>query len=103
MKGFKVRIEYIMNCKTRNSTCKLPGHLSSCGVKNNCLQEPLFKACVRYFLSNVYFSPNDSPSKTIKNVFLFHLKSSFRSRDIQVFVFPSSPLFLPNRLIQDKS
>ena len=29
------------------------------------------------------------------NVFLFHLKSSFRSRDIQMFVFLSSPLFLP--------
>ena len=27
--------------------------------------------------------------------FLFHLKSSFRSQDIQIFVFPSSPLFLP--------
>ena len=25
---------------------------------------------------------------------LFRLKSSFRSRDIQIFVFPSSPLFL---------
>ena len=24
--------------------------------------------------------------------FLFHLKSSFRSRDVQIFVFPSSPL-----------
>ena len=32
------------------------------------------------------FSPNDSPSKTEK-CFLFHLKSSFRSRDIQIFVF----------------
>ena len=30
-----------------------------------------FKACVCYFLSNFYFSPNDSPSKTMKkNVFL---------------------------------
>ena len=29
------------------------------------------KALVRYFLSNFYFSPNDSPSKTIKNVFYF--------------------------------
>ena len=28
------------------------------------------------------FSPNDSSSKTMKNVFLFHLKSSFHSRDI---------------------
>ena len=30
-----------------------------------------FKGCVRYFLSNFYFSPNDSPSKTVKNVFYF--------------------------------
>ena len=29
------------------------------------------KACVHYFLSNFYFSPNDSPSKTMKNVFYF--------------------------------
>ena len=38
------------------------------------------------------FSPNDSPSKTVKNVFyLFHLKSSFRSRDIELFVIFSLP------------
>ena len=30
------------------------------------------KACARYFSSNFYFSPNDSPSKTMENVFLFH-------------------------------
>ena len=30
-----------------------------------------FKAFVRYFLSNLYFSPNGSPSKTTKNVFYF--------------------------------
>ena len=29
------------------------------------------KACVCYFLLNLYFSPNDSPSKTMKNVFCF--------------------------------
>ena len=29
------------------------------------------KACVCYFISNFYFSLNDSPSKTIKNVFYF--------------------------------
>ena len=39
------------------------------------------KACVRCFLSTFYFSPNDSPSKTMKNV-LFHVKNSFRSQDI---------------------
>ena len=53
-----------------------------------------FKACVCYFLSNFYFSPNDSPSKTEK-YFLFHLKSSFHSWDIPIFVFPSFPLLLP--------
>ena len=31
----------------------------------------LIKACVRYFLSESYFSLNDSPSKTMKNVFHF--------------------------------
>ena len=29
------------------------------------------KACVRYFLSNFYLSPNDSPSKNMKNVSYF--------------------------------
>ena len=28
------------------------------------------KACVRYFLSNFYFSSNDSPSNTMKSVFI---------------------------------
>ena len=31
----------------------------------------------------------------MENVFLLHLKSSFRSWDIRNCVFPSSPLFLP--------
>ena len=29
------------------------------------------KVCVRYFLSKFYFSPNDSLSKTMKNIFYF--------------------------------
>ena len=33
------------------------------------------------------FSPIDSPSKTMKKN-LFHLKSPFRSRDIQIFPLP---------------
>ena len=36
---------------------------------------------------NLYFSLNYSPSKTIKKQFLFHLKSSCYSGDIQIFVF----------------
>ena len=43
-----------------------------------------FKACARYFLSFFIFLPNDSPSKTEK-CFLFHLKNSFCSRDIEIF------------------
>ena len=31
----------------------------------------VLKVCVRYFLSNFYFSPDGSPSKTMKNVFHF--------------------------------
>ena len=53
------------------------------------------KSCVQYLLSNLYFQPNDSPSKTMKKCFLFHLKSSFHFQDIQVFIFWSSLLFLP--------
>ena len=53
-----------------------------------------FKACVRYFYQIFIFSPNDSPSKTMKNVFLFHRKRSFRSPGIKIFVFfPSFPHF----------
>ena len=52
------------------------------------------KGCVHYFLRNVYFSPNGSPSKTIKDVFYF-IWSFFGSRDIRFVVFPPSPLFLP--------
>ena len=35
------------------------------------LKIDFFKACVRYFLTNFYFSPNNSPSKTMKDVFYF--------------------------------
>ena len=31
----------------------------------------VFKACVSSFLTNFYFSPNDCPSKTMKDVFNF--------------------------------
>ena len=53
-----------------------------------------FKACVRYFLSNFYFSPNYSPSKLWNMIFFLHLKRLFPSQNIQIFVFLSSPLFL---------
>ena len=43
------------------------------------------RKCLIWIAFN-FFSPNDSPLKTMKNVFLFHLKSSVRSRDIQIFM-----------------
>ena len=74
-------------------------HLRTTASKPNRLFKPYLqtstelpiKACAPYFSSIFYFSPNDSHSKTIKNVFLFHLKSSFRSRDIQ-FLYIHLPL-----------
>ena len=39
------------------------------------------------------FSPDDSPSKTMKNYFLVHLKTSFHFQYIQIFAFPSSSFF----------
>ena len=33
--------------------------------------QTIIKACVRYFLLNFYFSPNDGPSKNMKNAFYF--------------------------------
>ena len=42
--------------------------------------------CPVFFYQIFIFSPNDSPLKTMKNVFFFHLKSSFCSQDIEIFV-----------------
>ena len=47
-----------------------------------------------YFFFSFFFSPNDSPSKSTKDIFLFHPKISFRSRDIQIFGFSPSTFFL---------
>ena len=52
----------------------------------------MLKACVRYFLSNFYFSPNDSPSKTVKNVSYF-LKKALFVLEIFKFLYVRLPLF----------
>ena len=42
-KGFKVRTnEHISDCKTGDSTCKLPFHVYNWGIKNDRLEEPFF-------------------------------------------------------------
>ena len=51
------------------------------------------KDCVRYFLSNYYFSPNDSPSKTIK--ILISSKKLFLFSRYSNFCFSGFPSFFP--------
>ena len=51
------------------------------------LTKNILKACVRYFLSNFYFFTNSYLFKNYEKCFLFHLKGSFRSQDIQIFWF----------------
>ena len=50
--------------------------------------------CPLFFIKFLFFTKLQ-PFKNYEKCFLFHLKTSFRSRDIQIFVFPPSPLFLP--------
>ena len=51
------------------------------------------KACVCYFLRNFYSSPNDSPSKTMKDVFYLIEKALFLLEIFKYFYF-HLPLFL---------
>ena len=55
----------------------------------------MFKACVCYFFIKILYFTKWHPFKNYEKCFLFHLKSSFWSQDIQIFVFLSSPLFFP--------
>ena len=73
--------------------------LLSKGAACDSKKTKLIKACVYYFLSNFYFSPNDSYSKIIKNVFLSHLQSSFHSQDIQLFYFYLPFFFSPSATV----
>ena len=54
----------------------------------------IVKACVGYFLSNFYFSPNDSPSKTMK-MFYTSFKKPFPFSRYSNFcnIFPLFPHF----------
>ena len=50
------------------------------------VKSTILKLVSAIFYQIFIFTPNCSPLKTMNNIFLFHLKSSFRSRDIQIFV-----------------
>ena len=50
-----------------------------------------FKLVSAIFYQIFIFLPNDSPLKTMKNVFYFVSKAFFHSRDIQIFVIFALP------------
>ena len=59
------------------------------------MQKGCLKLVSAIFIKFYFFFTKWQPFKNFEKCFLFHLKSSFRSRDIQFFVFLSFPLFLP--------
>ena len=71
--------------------------------KSTFICNKLFRLLVFYLkvVSGIFFtfsfnSPKEGkPLKNDEKWFLFHVKSSFRSQDIKLFVSPSSPRFCP--------
>ena len=55
----------------------------------------IFKACVHYFSTNFHFSPNDSLSKTMKDVFYFIQKAFFLLSSYPIFCISIFPSFSP--------
>ena len=94
-----------LNARTKKSTIKTFFAIKVCDIGIGTAHLPMKKskalqACVRYFLSNFYFSPNDSPLKTMKNVFFISSKKLYlflRYSNFCIFVFPAcfpcQPLF----------
>ena len=66
------------------------GLFSFVGLSKIVFVKSLLKLVSAIFYQIFIFSPNDGPSKAVKNL-LFHLKSSFCSQDIQFFVIFSLP------------
>ena len=61
---------------------------------DNC-SSPNLKLLPAIFFIKFLFFTKWYPFKNYEKRFLFHLKTSFRSQNIQTFVFSSSPLFSP--------
>ena len=78
---------FLQNRIFLNSFCNRIFINSFCKVSIYKVRTKLRKACVCYFLSKFYFSPNDSPSKcffiSCKKLFSFSRYSNFF-----IFVFP---------------
>ena len=57
--------------------------------------QELLKLVSTIFYQIFIFHQMMALQKLKKKIFLFHLKSSFHSQDIQIFVFLPSPIFSP--------
>ena len=90
----KILKQFIQACFKDQRTLEGTSWLFCSGVQNpaDFLTRDLYlkgddiKACVCYFMSNFYFFTKLLPVKNHEKCFLFHLQSSFRSRDIHIFV-----------------
>ena len=76
-------------CRKYKRDCIKQGTVNYLQKASICMIYYIFKACVCYFLWNFYFSPIDTPPKTMKNVFYFIKKA------LSVLAFLSFPLFFP--------
>ena len=72
-------------CHVSLAECVIMPHLMSYFTYSLC---PLFS-------SNFYFFTKWQPFKNYEKCFLFHLKCTFHSWDIYIFVYLSFPFFLP--------
>ena len=83
----------LKRCRKYRRDCRKQYTVNYLQKTSICMIYYIFSACVRYFLSNFYFSPNDNPSKTMKNVFYFIKKALFVlnifSKKFCIFVFSS--------------
>ena len=71
----------------------LVSDISFCTFSNGRNKTNILKLASAIFYQ-IFIFHQIKPIKNYEKYFLFHLKSFFRSRVIQIFVFPSSPLFL---------
>ena len=96
MKYIKAGSTFLQKTKDTGKICRLNMKIcseSSLYIKEEykCFLLPFLKLVFTIFYHTFIFWPNNNPSKTMKNVFFFHLKSSFRSKNIQIFVVFSLP------------
>ena len=82
-------LNYLLHMNVNNEN---KGHKNWLSITESLWQKSLLLKLVSAIFYQIFiFLSNDSPSKTMKKCFLFHLKISFHSRDIQIFVIFSLP------------